>query len=169
MMRYRMAFKWAVYAVGVLLLAVIQGDPHMLPRITDLSPLLMIPCVTAVSMVEGEKAGVAYAVFGGLLWDIGSGAIFGFNAFFLLFMGIAASLLVQFLFRNTVVSSLIFCAGFTFLHEFFTWFFFVYLRGTVNFGAAFLQVILPTVAYTLIFAAPLYYLVRFVSRRFTPA
>lgn len=168
-MRYRKWLKWAVYAVGVMLIAVIQGDPHMLPHVLGLAPLLMIPCVTAISMIEGEKAGVAYAVLGGLFWDIGSGGIFGFNAFFLLFAGFGAALLVQFLFRNTVVSSLIFCAGFTFIHECITWFFFVYLRGTVNFGSAFVQVILPTVVYTLVFAAPLYYLVRFASRKLTAA
>lgn len=169
MMRRQNILKWVIYTLGVMLVAVMQEDPHLMPRIMGMAPLLIIPCVTAVAMREGEIPGAAFGVVGGLLWDVGSGTVFGYNALFLMVTCVAAALLVQFLFRDTPVAALLFTAAITLLQGCVTWFFYVYMRGNVDFAGAFLRTILPTVVYTMVFAIPLYYLVRLASRKLTPA
>jgi rod shape-determining protein MreD len=168
-MRNKNLLKWVVYTLAVILIAVIQGTPHMLPAIEGAIPVIVIPCVISIAMFEGETAGTAFGILGGLLWDLESGRVFGFNALFLMIICIAVGLLIQQLFRNTIVSALIFCIAAAFIHEFVTWFFFAYLTGNEEFVFAFLRIILPTAAYTLIFILPFYLGARFVNRRFTKA
>jgi len=166
-MQNRNLLKWVVYTLAVILIAAIQGAQHMLPVIEGIAPIIIIPCTVSIAIFEKETAGAAFGVLGGLLWDLENGRTFGFNALFLMILCIAAALLIRQLFRNTIVSALIFCVIATFIQEFVTWFFFVYLAGNEQFGFAFLRIILPTCAYTLIFIFPFYYGARLVNRKLT--
>jgi rod shape-determining protein MreD len=167
-MQNKNLLKWTAYTLVVLLAAILQGTPNLF-IIAGVMPLLIIPCVIAISMFEGETPGAVFGILGGLIWDIESGRAFGYNALFLMIMCIAAALLIQNLFRNTIASAFIFCICAVALHEFITWFFFIYLTGDERFVFAFLRIILPTAAYTVIFVLPIYFLVRRVSRRFFEA
>lgn len=169
MMRRRNILKWAVYTLGVLLVAVLQDDPHIMPRVMGMAPLLLIPCATAIAMREGEIPGAAFGVAAGLMWDVGNGTVFGYDALFLMITSVAAALLVQFLFRDTPAAGALFTAAITLLYGCVTWFFYVYMRGNVDFTGAFLRTILPTAVYTTVFSVPLYYLVRLAGRKLTPA
>ena len=158
--------KWAVYAACFILVAVLQFV-RSFPQIFHVTPLFLIPAVITVAMFEGEMAGAVYGVFAGLLWDASAGRIFGFNGFFLMIVGLSAGLLVTYVFRNTMVSSVLLTGGFTLLLEILTWFFFYYITGLGRFAFFFPQVILPTVLYTLPFAIPLFYGARQVNRKLT--
>lgn len=166
-MQKKNILKWAVIALIVFFTVIIQETPHALPPIFGVLPAIAIPCVLSVAMIEGEAAGAGFAVLAGLMWDLGTGRVFGFNALFLLIYCVAASLLVQYLFSNTMVTAILFCAGFTFLHEFITWFFFSYLAGSTQYLAAFAQVIIPVTCYTMVIAIPYYLLFKFIKRRLT--
>ena len=166
MRRYNV-MKWAVYAFSILLLAVFQMQAAFYPRIMDMTPLFLIPAVIAVAMFEGETAGGIFGVVAGLLWDSGTGRVFGFNALFLMCTGIAIGLFVKFLLKSTPLSSLLFTAAFTVTHEFITWFFFYYMTGKRDIVYAFFHIMLPTAGLTLVFALPLYFLVRLINRRLT--
>lgn len=159
--------KLAVYIVVAILLPVIQMQAAFYPKIMDSTPLFVIPAVIAVSMLEGETTGGVMGLAMGLVWDCGTGRVFGFNALFLMLIGIAVGLLVQFLFHNSVLTALLFTAVFTFVHEFITWFFFYYMAYNRNFGYAVLHIILPTVVLTLVFAAPIYIGARALNRNIT--
>lgn len=159
--------KWAAYAFCILMLAVFQMQAPAYPRILDVTPLFLVPAVAAIAMLEGETAGGIYGIAAGLFWDSGTGRVFGFNAFFLMCIGIAIGLFVKFLFRNTIFSAFLSTAIFTLTHEFVTWFFFYYMAGNHDINFAFLRVILPTVGMTVIFALPVYLLMRMINRRLT--
>ena len=165
-MQNKNLLKWAVYALAVVLTAVFQGTPHLLPAIAGDLPAVIVPCVLSVAIFEGETPGAVFGIAGGLLWDIEGGRTFGYHALLLMVMCIAVALLIQNLFRNTVVAALIFSVCATALIEFLTWFFFIYLAGDERLGFAFLRIILPTVAYTAVFAVPFYYGAKYVHRRF---
>ena len=165
-MRDKKMLKWAIYTVIVLLTAVFQGTPHFLPVITSVMPLIVIPCVITIAMFEGETAGAAFGIFGGLLWDIENGRVFGFNAFFLMLMCVLVSLLIQNLFRNTIVSCVLFCACAAFIQQVVTWFFFVYLAGSEQFLVSLFRIILPTVAYTVLFELLFYFLIKYINKKF---
>jgi rod shape-determining protein MreD len=123
--------------------------------------------VVAIAMFEGETAGALYGVLGGLLWDCASGTAFGFNALFLMFIGITVGLLVNYLFRNTLFSVFLFTAVFSVIIELITWFFFYYMVRDTNIIFVFLMIILPAVLYTLLFTAPLYYGVKQIKKKLT--
>lgn len=159
--------KWAAYALSILMLAVLQMQTPFYPIIMNATPLFVIPAVIAIAMLEGETAGGIYGIVAGLFWDSGTGRVFGFNALFLMCIGIAVGLFVKYLFRNTLLSVFLFTIVFTLTHEFVTWFFFYYMTGSRNIIFAFLHVMLPTAVMTLIFAVPIYLFMRMISRRLT--
>lgn len=165
MIKRRDIKKWALYALVMLLTAVLQGTPGALPEVVGVYPLIIIPCAVAIAMFEGLSVGAAFAVFGGLLWDIEGGLTFGFNALFLMILCVAVSMLIQNLFRRTLMSAMIFCLVVTLVHQAATWFFFVYIAGR---GTAFplLSVLLPSAAYTIPFMFVYYFLCRAINSKF---
>ncbi|CDZ23390.1 putative membrane protein [[Clostridium] cellulosi] len=157
--------KWCVYALAILILTVIQMQAAFYPRIMDCTPLFAIPAVLAIAMFENETAAGIYGIFAGLIWDSGTGRVFGFNALFLMCFAIAASLLFEYLLNNTPLSAMLLTAIITIIHEIITWFFFYFMTGDRDFLFAFLHIILPTTALTLIFTLPIYYGVRFINQK----
>lgn len=157
--------KWSVYALAILILTVIQLQTAFYPRIMDCTPLFAIPAVLAIAMFENETAAGIYGIFAGLIWDSGTGRVFGFNALFLMCFAIAAALLFEYLLKNTPLSALLFTAIFTAVHEIITWFFFYFMTGDKDFVFAFLHIILPTTVLTLIFTLPIYYGARLINRK----
>lgn len=164
MKRYNIP-KWIIYTLVVIIIAVIQLQTASYPRFFNVTPLFLIPAIIAISMVEDEMVGAIYGLVGGLLWDTTTGNVFGFNALFLMIMGVAAGLVVKLLFKNRVVISILIVAVFTFIHEFLTWFFFWYLESKGSFSYAMLKIILPTVLMTAIFAIPINILFRFMNKK----
>ena len=165
-MRWRSAAKWASYAGCLLLISVLQFTPGLLPEISSIRPMLLVPAVFCVASFEGETAGGLFGVFAGLLIDAQGARAFGFDSLFLLVFCIGAALLVQFLLRRTIVAALIVTFVFQMLLELVTWFFFGSLFGDTRFGFAFTRIILPTCLYTLPFTIPFYYGARLLYRRY---
>lgn len=157
-------FKWTLYTAVFLLVSVLQFTPHMLPEIEGEGPLLLVPLVICFSMFEGETAGAVFGVIAGLLWDTQGGKVFGFDALFLLIFGLCVGLLVEFLFRNTVVTAMIFTLFFTALLEFITWFFFRSLFGENHIVYSILNIILPSSLYALVVSIPFYFGMKAMSR-----
>lgn len=168
MRRYNI-LKWGVYALCVLLLTVFQMQADFYPGFMGATPIFAIPVVISIAMFEGETAGGLYGILAGLIWDCGTGRAFGFNALFLMCIGITVGLLIKFLFRNKILSVFIFTLIFTVFHEFVTWFFFYYLIDNLDIKYAVFHIILPTVVMTLIFVLPFYLGSRIINRKLTVA
>lgn len=164
-MRNLHLLKWLAYAACTLLLAVLQSQLGFYPHYPGAVPLLPLCFVVSVGMAEGDTAGGVYGALSGLLWDCGTGRVFGFNALFLMVYGVAAGLLARLLFRRTGVTALLFTFAAALLHELLTWFFFLYMTGSGDFVYAMLHIALPAVLATLVFALPVFYGVRALSAR----
>lgn len=158
--------KWVCYALIILLVSILQSQTDYLPKILGASPLIIIPAVVCIAGYEGETVGGAYGIFAGLVWDCTTGRIFGFNAFFLMILGIIVGLFVKYLFRNTLFAAVIFTAVLTVTHEIVTWFFFYYMTRQQNFLYSFTSIIIPTAAYTLIFVFIFYFVMGLINRKF---
>lgn len=161
--------KWSVFTLCIVLLAVFQMQAAIFPKIMGTTPVFTIPAVIAVAMLEGENAGGVYGIIAGLIWDCGTGRVFGFNALFLMIIGITAGMLVKFLFKNSGLSAFILTAIFTITHELITWFFFYYMTDQRDLTYAFMHIILPTTVLTLVFSVPLFIGARALSLRLTVA
>lgn len=166
-MRRLNILKWSVYTLCILLLTVFQMQAAFYPSYMGMTPLFVIPAVISIAMFEGETAGGIYGILAGLVWDCGTGRAFGFNALFLMCIGITIGLLIKFVFRNTVLSIFLFTLIFTVIHEFVTWFFFYYMIDNHDILFAIYHIIIPTTVLTLIFALPLYLGARVINRRLT--
>lgn len=160
--------KWVIYVVAVLIIVVLQFTPSAIPEIYHASPMLMVPCVVSVAMFEGETAGAIFGITAGFIWDSQSARLFGFNAFFLLFFGLFVGLLVKYIFKNNIISALLFNLALALLLEIFTWFFCLDLFGDRAFLFALLNDIIPTSLYTLALSVPIYFGVRKLNYKLTP-
>jgi rod shape-determining protein MreD len=167
-MRKLNVLKWAVYTLIFILLSVFQLQVAFYPKFMDVTPLFLIPAVIVTAMFEGDTAGGIFGIVAGLIWDSGTGRVFGFNALFLMVIGICIGLFVKFLFKNTLLNAFLFTIVFTFTHELATWFFFYYMTSNHDIIYALLHVILPTEFLTIIFVLPLFYGIRALNRRMTP-
>lgn len=159
--------KWLAYTLSVLFLSTLQSQTDFFPKIVGMAPLFIIPAVICIAIFEGENIGGIYGIIAGLIWDCGTNRIFGFNALFLMILGICAGLLVKFLFRRSLLTAAVFTVIFTLTHEMVTYFFFYYLTGLKDFVYAFSRIILPTTAYTFVFLFLFYFGVRFLHERLT--
>ncbi|HEX3026600.1 MAG TPA: rod shape-determining protein MreD [Clostridia bacterium] len=160
--------KWLVYAIVIFFVCLIQTNPEF-PRILQNGPLLAIPAVITLSMFEGENAGAAYGIAAGLIWDVQTGQVFGYNAFFLLIAGIMVGLMIKYLFSRSLFTDIFLTLGISFGFELLSWFFFYYMTGRGEFLFFLVHVILPTVFYTALFTIPIYYGVRRINRKLTAA
>lgn len=166
MSRYNIP-KWVLYSLVVVALAVLQLQVGALPRLFNVTPIFLIPAVISLSIFENETAGGIFGIVAGLLWDTGTGHAFGFNALFLMIMGLAAGLFVRLLFKKTAISAIFITAIFTFLHLFVTWFFFSYMTSKNGLAYSMINKILPTTLMTVVFTIPIYFLFKIIFKKMT--
>ena len=156
--------KYTVYALVLLVLYVLQTTPGLFV-VFGAKPMLVVPAAIAIAMCEGEFIGGWYGAFAGLLCDIGSSLLFGFNGFLLTFFCVGAGLLVTHLmhcnFWNAMLftfiaimamGSLEFLFGYGMWRLDYVWMIYVYRT-------------LPMIAYTTAVSPLLFWLMRGIYRR----
>ncbi len=99
--------KYIVYGVEMFLVYIIQFTPSLLPVFFGESPMLLTVCAVSIALFEGDIAGMWFGMAAGLLIDIGSTAPFGFYGLVNLIICYGCGLLVMYLMRNNVVTSVI--------------------------------------------------------------
>ena len=111
MTRRDLIHKWAVYALA--LLPVWLLDAYLLPRcpLFGFTPdLLPVAAVTA-AVLEGAYAGTGFGLAAGLLWELSYPGGFGGMVFFLALMGTGAGAAAQLALSQTLPGCLLCCAG----------------------------------------------------------
>lgn len=103
---------WLFYYLLLILLYTLQTTPNLF-LLFGVKPILIIPLVVSVSMMENIMPSVIFSTIAGLLWDISSDKLFGFNgSIFLLLSTIIALLCIYYLrvrLINCIVFSFLFC------------------------------------------------------------
>ncbi|MDD3692810.1 MAG: rod shape-determining protein MreD [Oscillospiraceae bacterium] len=156
--------KWTAYGLVILLTIILQSLPRFLPQLLSAKPLLIIPVVVCIAMFEGPVDGAAAGVCGGILWDLFSDRLLGFNALILLILCCACGLMSQLLIRNNLLSTLMMTAATLFVQGILSWFFYDLLLDFENSLTALLYFTLPGIFYTLILTPPIYLAVYAVAR-----
>ncbi len=157
--------KWAAYGLILILTTIVQALPHGLPTIAGGRPLLMIPVVVCIAMFEGPVDGAIAGMAGGLLWDLFSDRLLGFNALILLILCCACGLLSQLLIRNNLISSMLMVCASLIVQGVLDWFFNHVLVRQPEPLYALLHLTIPRIVYTLVLT-PLLYLVVYAVCRF---
>lgn len=163
--KHILVFKYAVYALLILLLYVLQATPGLL-AIAGVKPLLVVPVAVSVAIFEGEFTGGVYGALAGLLCDLSSFSLFGYNGFFICLFCIAAGLLVIYLMRGNLLGCLLFVAAALLARGSVEYLFSHGMWGHESVWRIYLAYTLPTIIYTLVCTPPLFWLVRKIYLRF---
>ena len=82
----RKYFRYALYALELLLLYVIEGTPGLLPVIYLARPLLLVSAAVSAAAFELPYFSLFYGVACGIVIDIGTGGVMGLSSIILGFI-----------------------------------------------------------------------------------
>ncbi|HQD37347.1 MAG: rod shape-determining protein MreD [Clostridiales bacterium] len=157
--------KWTAYGLILLIASIAQSLPRFLPEIGSARPVLIIPIAVFIAMFEGPVGGASAGVAGGILWDLFSDRLFGFNALLLLIICCACGLMSQLLIRNNLISSMLMAAAALFTHGIIDWFIYDLMLENDQPLRVLLWCTLPGFVYSLAIAPLLYLLIYHAARR----
>ena len=163
MSRRDLIHKWLVYALAMLPVWLL--DAYILPRfpVWGVSPMLLPSAVAVVAVLEGSFAGTGFGLGVGLLWELAYPGGFGGLVIGMAAIGRISGSLAQFVLSQSLAGGL-FCSalslllldGLRMLRALFT-----------DFApmSALLQVAVPEILLSLLWALPIWFLFQAVYRR----
>lgn len=158
-------FKWGIYYLLLLLFFALQTTPNLL-EIFGIKPILIVPLMVSVCMFEGIMKSAVFSMVTGLLWDVSSDKLLGFNGIILLCFGTIVVLLCVYYLHTKLLNSIIFCALVLLFEGLLDYVFHFAMWNIPHAITVFTTSILPTMTYSVLFAVPSYFLVRQISQQF---
>lgn len=156
--------KWAIAVVAAIVFAVLQGDYGFM-KIHGVKPLFMLPLVVGFSMFRKQTDSCIFGILCGAMLDFVSSRIFGFSSLCFMAIGVASSLLTEYLIKTNVINSLILTSGATLVYYLLDFTFRYLIIGSSGAFKVFLVHIIPTVLYTIIITPLIYWPCRFYHER----
>lgn len=157
--------KFTVYALLLLFLYILQETPGLFVLFGS-KPMPVAAFAIVVSMLEGEFVGGIFGAFAGMLCDINSPMLFGFNGLLIALFCIVTGLMVIYLMHCNAggaalftFTAMLFRGSVEFLFGYGMW-------GHEGVWRIFLQRTLPTVIYTTAVSVLLFFPSRAVWRVF---
>lgn len=159
----RINTKLLAYALEMIILYVIQFSPDAFPKVYGVVPNFLLLFAVSVAVLEGEIYGVFVGAFAGFLMDNAGNKAFGFNALVVALICYGCGLLVVYLMRNTLLTSVI--LGFCSLTVLgiIRWFFFYVIWGYPDLWTELVRVALPTILYSIVFMPVIFLLNRVIT------
>ena len=128
--------------------------------INNVVPDLLIIVVVAIAYIKGSNAGIIYGFFAGILMDLTYGNLLGYFALIYMFCGFFCGVAQRFYRKDDNITPLILCASSIFLSQSILYVTEFMLRGRLEYGFYFVNIILPKMIYTVLVAALLYKLIQ---------
>lgn len=166
--KWKPLLKWSLFSFLLLLFYVLQTTPGLF-QIVWSKPIWIVSLTVCVSMYENVMGSAFFAMTAGLLWDISSDKLFGFNGVILLTCGLFISLLCIYYLHTKIVNSMMFCAITMLLQGLLDYLFYYAIWGYDNAWMILVQHILPNVAYTLVITPLVFLLVRRIEEKLSVA
>lgn len=163
--KFKPYFKWGYYYLLLLVLFLLQNTPDLF-KVFGVKPVLILPLMVCVCVFEEAIPSTVFAMFTGLLWDMSSSKLMGFNAIILVTGGVFISLLCIYYLHTKLINTVIFCAIMLLIQGSLDYFFYFELWGLEGRQLIFLTEILPTAAYSLLTVFPLYFIIKKISYKF---
>lgn len=115
--------RYAVLALGILLLSVLQNTDGYFPELFGARAVLLIPVTVSIAMFERDIGGMFFGLFAGALWDVSASGN-NFYAIYLVIVGFICGSLINNVLRNNIITAsllscfwlLLFFAGYWFVH-----------------------------------------------------
>lgn len=159
----RVRIKWAVYILELIIVFVIQNTPNLIPTFLNTKPMLLVIFAVSITMFEGESRGLWIGLIAGLLLDFGSSTVFGFYAILTTVICYFCGILVVYLMRNNLVTSMVLAAASVFVMGLFQWFFEFALWGNSGTWYFLYGILLPRTVYTTLLMPLAFYFNRAIA------
>lgn len=156
--------KWGIYGILLLVLYCVQTAPSLL-TIHHIKPVLLIPLAVSIALFEGEIGSAVFGLITGFLWDFASGKVFGFYGMVLMICCLLVALLSMYLVLVNVVNALLTVGAVSLICSIWNFLFYYLIWGYRGVWFSFGQLLLSSL-YTMIFAIPFFYLIRFIAAKF---
>lgn len=140
--------KYSLYAVILIVLYVLQETPAFL-TFFGVKPILVFPYAVCIAVFEGEFTGALAGMLAGLFCDLGGITLFGFNGLVCLVLCAAIGLIVLFLMRPNLLSTMLLGAGAVLLRAVLEYLTCFSIWGYDPTGRYFLTKVLPCAALTI--------------------
>ncbi len=155
----------ALFALLLIVSAVLQGTDGLFPTPFGLRAFLLIPAVVSIAMFEREVVGLLFGAFAGALWDTYTMGI-GFNAFFLTCIAFGSGVLIHYLMRNNLSTAALICSVSLLLYVLLYWLWNYAFKGYGTAWNVLITFYLPSCLYSLIFTPLMYIIVRTLMKKF---
>ncbi len=157
--------KWTTYYLILIVLYALQTTPRLF-EIYAVKPILIAPFVICICMFEGVMPSAIFAMFGGLLWDLSSDKVLGFNAIIFVVCGVLISLLCIYYLHTKLMNSVGFCAAVLLIQGLLEYFFYYAIWGYQDSYVVLISNTMPCIVYTTAIGIPIFFLVRFISNKY---
>lgn len=129
-------------------------------KIGQISPIVVLPLIVAISMFFGEWSGAAYGFIAGLLMDSTSLGSSLFNSICMMLIGLFCGIVANFYLNKNIKSALALSGAASFSYYLAKFLLLYVLAGNGVDGQLFARYLLPGVLYTSVFIVPFYFLER---------
>ncbi len=151
--------KMSIYGIALLILYVLQTTPGFL-TFWGAKPLLVLPLVISISMMEGELVGGLFGLAAGILCDTSGITIFGINSLIYMVACVGIGLLVIYYMQPSRLNSLIFTGLVLVFRQLFEFFFYYVMWGYEDISIILLRHMIPMILLTLLTTPLMYHFVR---------
>lgn len=94
--------RYIAYTLEIIIFYVLEQTPQFLPSIFGVKPILILPIIVMISLFEGEKVGICFGTFVGVLLDVS----FSWNLGFYTIVIPISSFIIGLISRNVVKNTL---------------------------------------------------------------
>lgn len=157
--------KYALMVLLLWVLYILQTTPRLF-SIYGVKPILVVPAAVCMAMFDGEMVGGIMGGLAGLLCDLGSFTIFGFNGIIVLACCATIGLLTIYLTQLRLMNALLLGFATLLVRGLLEYFFYFQIWNLDGRSQVLFTSTLPTVLYSTITIIPLYFLVRHMKYYF---
>ncbi len=150
--------KYIFHGIFLVIFSIIQPTWLEYIAMFGIKPNLFLIYTIIISCHYSKKEGAIVGFFFGLIMDLLSGSIIGLNGCLMLILAFfTAHFCEKFIRKNTLPEIMIIVFVATLCYELL--YYTIAFLGNLDFGNAFLKVLIPECLYNLIAAIPIYYII----------
>ena len=161
--RNRNLITYILLGVCTLILYLFESV-HAFPAFWGVFPAVTLVFVSLCGSVCGEYIGCVIGLIGGILCDVGASSSFCFNLIVITLIGTVCGLLSSQLFTKRFISSLLLTLSSLVFYFLIHWLIYKVIAGCEGFSYLW-HFSLPLVIHSFIYSIPLYFVVKFISKR----
>ncbi len=165
-MTIRKYYRYALYALEMFALFIIEGTPGLLPYFYLAKPLLLIPLAVSAAAFETPMFSMFFGIFCGLVIDAGCGGVMGFTSIILAVICYYESYWNDKYIKNNIYFVLLYSAVASAAVISLKFFIFYVIKNYTGAADAYVSHYLPRIIYTWAMTPFVYLLTMAVSKAF---